>query len=225
MPEADHRVWEAVDGYFAGLLVEDDAALAAAIDAAAAAGLPPHEVSPAQGKLLHLLALALRPQRMLEIGTLGGYSTIWLARALEPGGRMVTLEVEPDYARVAEANLARAGLADAVDVRVGPAADTLRRLAAEGAGPFDVVFIDADKRGNAEYLDLALRLARPGTLLVADNVVRGGAVVDGAAEDASLRGVRRFTEALAAEPRISATAVQTVGANGYDGFVLAVVTG
>ena len=216
--------WTAVDRYVADLLAPPDPALEEALEASAAAGLPPHEVSPAQGKLLHVLARLRGVRSVLEIGTLGGYSTIWLGRALGPGGRLVTLEADPRYAEVARANVARAGLAGVVEVRVGRALDTLPRLAAEGAGPFDLIFIDADKQANADYLGWALELSVRGTLIVADNVVRGGALADPDTEDPAARGVRRFTELLAAEPGVSATVVQTVGAKGYDGFALALVT-
>jgi predicted O-methyltransferase YrrM len=216
--------WAAVDRYISGLLVPDDPALAAALAAAAAAGLPPHNVSATQGKLLHLLARVQGARRILEVGTLGGYSTIWLARALPPGGRMVTLEAEPRHAEVAGASIAGAGLADVVEVRVGRGLDTLPRLAAEGHGPFDLVFIDADKQSNAEYFAWALELSRRGSLIIVDNVVRNGTVVDATTDDPSVAGVRRFFAALAAEPRVSATAIQTVGGKGYDGFAIAVVT-
>ena len=214
--------WTAVERYLDELLVGTDAALDAALAASAAAGLPPHHVTPGQGKLLHLLARALGARTVLELGTLGGYSTIWLARALPPGGRMVTLEAEPMYAEVARANIARAGLAEVVELRVGRALDALPQLAAEGSGPFDVVFIDADKAGNPDYLPWALQLSRRGSLIVADNVVRGGAIVEASA-DPSVDGIRRFYELLAAAPRVSATAIQTVGSKGYDGFALALV--
>ena len=209
----------AVDGYLAELLVESDPALEAALETNAAAGLPPHDVSPAQGKLLHLLARIQGARAILELGTLGGYSTIWLARALPAGGRLVTIEADERYADIARANLERAGVAALVELRVGAALDTLPHV----QGPFDLVFIDADKRSNADYLAWALDLSRPGTLIVADNVVRNGAVVDTASADASVQGVRRFFELLAAEPRVSATAIQTVGAKGWDGFALALV--
>jgi predicted O-methyltransferase YrrM len=215
--------WSAVDRYIDDLLLPPDPALDAALEASAAAGLPPHGVSPAQGKLLQLLALMQGARAILEIGTLGGYSTIWLARALPAGGRLITLEADPGYAAVARANIARAGLADVVEVRVGRALDTLPLLAAERLGPFDLIFIDADKRSNPEYLGWALELSRPGSAIVADNVVRGGAVAGG--DDPTVQGVRRFYELLAADPRVSATAIQTVGAKGHDGFALGVVTG
>jgi predicted O-methyltransferase YrrM len=220
-PIPDQDRFTAVDRDLAERLLEPDAALDAALATSEAAGLPAHGVSPLQGRLLELLARVQGARTILELGTLGGYSTIWLARALPAGGRLVTLELDPGYAEVARTNLARARLADVVEVRVGPAAQTLAALAVEGAGPFDLVFIDADKASNAEYLEAALGLARPGTLIVADNVVRGGTLLDG--DDASAVGVRRFFEALAREPRVRATAIQTVGEKGYDGFALAVV--
>ncbi len=215
--------WAAVDAYLAETLVQPDAALAAALADSAAAGLPEINVTPNQGKLLHLLARAQGAQRILEVGTLGGYSTIWLARALPPNGRLVTLEVDPKHAAVAQANLARAGVADVVEIRLGPALDTLPQLADEGAEPFDFIFIDADKPSNPEYFAWALRLSRPGSLIVVDNVIRGGAVVDAASIDPAVQGVRRLHELMAAEPRVSATAVQTVGDKGYDGFALTLV--
>src|SRR3954453_5234208 len=211
--------WSSVDRYVADLLVPSDPALDAALAANAAAGLPAHDVSPAQGRLLEILARMRGARRILELGTLGGYSTIWLARGLAAGGRLVTPKASPPDARVAQANLERAGLAGVVDLRVGPAIETLPEL----EGPFDVIFIDADKRSNAEYLDEALRLSRPGTLIVADNVVRAGAVADATADDPSVTGVRRFLELVGAHPRLDATAIQTVGAKGWDGFALALV--
>ncbi len=215
--------WSAVDGYFADLLVAPDPALEAALQASAAAGLPPIHVSPSQGKLLQLLARMQNARAILEIGTLGGYSTIWLARALPPGGRLVTLEADPKHAEVARANLARAGLADVVELQLGRALDLLARLAADRRGPFDLIFIDADKVSYAEYLEWALRLSRRGSLIIADNVVRKGAVVEADSPDPNVQGVRRFNERLAAEPRLSAVALQTVGSKGYDGFAMALV--
>jgi predicted O-methyltransferase YrrM len=215
--------WTAVDRYFAGLLVPADPALDAALEASEAAGLPAMQVSPGEGMLLYILARAVGARSILEIGTLAGYSTIWLARALPLDGRVVTLEADGKHAEIARANVRRAGLANVVEVRLGRAADSLSALAAAGAGPFDLVFLDADKRSNPEYLSWALRLARPGTLIVADNVVRGGAVVDPEADDPDILGVRRFAELLAAEPRVRATAIQTVGSKGYDGFAIALV--
>lgn len=217
----DH--WTAVDGYIADRLVGADSSLDDALRANAAAGLPAIDVSAPQGKLLHLLARSIDARKILEVGTLGGYSTIWLARALPEGGRLVTLELEQKHADVASANLTRAGLRDRVDIRVGPALDALSKLAAEGAGPFDLAFIDADKANNANYFALALRLARPGGLIVVDNVVRNGAVVDAASADPNVKGVRALFDALAAEPRVTATAIQTVGAKGWDGFAIALV--
>jgi predicted O-methyltransferase YrrM len=218
--------WKAVDQYVVDLLLPPDAALQAALDVSAAAGMPSINVSPPQGKFLHLLARGCGARRILEIGTLGGYSTIWLARALPPGGRLVTLEYVPKHADVARANLARAGLSDVVDVRVGRAIDALPKLAAEqGTGPgFDLIFIDADKPSTADYFSWAVKLARAGGLIIVDNVVRKGHVVDAASTDENVQGIRRFMQALANEPRVSATAIQTVGGKGYDGFVLAVVS-
>ncbi|MGH9077063.1 MAG: O-methyltransferase [Acidimicrobiales bacterium] len=215
--------WDAVDGYLVEMLAAGDPVLDAALADSAAAGLPPINVTATQGKLLALLATLAGARSILEIGTLGAYSTIWMARALPAGGRLTTLEVEPGHAQVARANLARAGLADRVEVRVGAALDSLAALEAEAAGPFDMAFIDADKASNAAYFDRAVRLSRPGALIVVDNVVRGGAVVDPASDSADVVGTRRLFEALRADSRVDATAVQTVGAKGWDGFVLAVV--
>ena len=217
--------WAAVDRYATGLLVPVDPVLEAALAANAAAGLPAHDVSPAQGRLLELLARMSGARRILEVGTLGGYSAIWLAGALPPDGRLVTLELDPRYAAVARANLARAGVDRLAEVRVGSALETLPALAAEGGPPFDLVFIDADKRSAAEHLRWALELTRAGGVIVADNVVRGGALADRDSDDPHVRGVRALHERLAAEPRVRATTIQTVGAKGYDGFTLALVTG
>ncbi|MEO6821842.1 MAG: O-methyltransferase [Candidatus Nanopelagicales bacterium] len=216
---AEAARWQEVDNYITGLFVGTDDGLDAALAANARAGLPPIDVSPAQGKFLHLLVRAVGARRILEVGTLGGYSTIWLARALPPDGRLVTLELSEEHARVARENLARAGVGDVVEVRQGPALDTLPTL----VGPFDFVFIDADKTSNTEYLHWALALTRPGSVIVLDTVVRGGKVVEVDSTDPAVIGTRRFTEALAAEPRLSATEIQTVGSKGYDGFALAVV--
>jgi len=215
--------WTAVDRYLTDLLVGSDPALEATLEANAAAGLPPYDVSPNQGKLLHVLARGQGARRILEIGTLGGYSTIWLARALPPDGRLITLEVDPGYAEVARANLARAGLSEVAEVRVGPALETLPQIAAGGDGPFDVIFIDADKANNPQYLAWSLALSRRGSLIVVDNVVRNGAVIDADSNDLVVRGARQGLELLAAEPRVSATAIQTVGSKGWDGFAIAVV--
>ena len=216
--------WIEVDLYITDLLVRPDAALDEALRTSAAAGLPPIHVSPSQGKLLHLLARLQGARTILEIGTLGGYSAIWLGRALPEGGRLITLESDPRHAEVARANIARAGLSEVVEQRLGPALETLPQIVAEGRGPFDLIFIDADKPGYPDYLGWALRLSRPGSLIVADNVVREGAVIDAASSDPSVQGVRRFNQLLAAEPRVSATAIQTVGNKGYDGFAIALVT-
>jgi predicted O-methyltransferase YrrM len=218
------ELWTAVDRYFDGALIGVDDALAAAQAAADAAGLPAIAVSPLQGKLLHFLAKLCGARRILEIGTLAGYSGIWLARALPPGdGRLVTIESEVDHARIAAANFTRAGLSDRIDLRVGRAIDLLPALAAERAGPFDFTFVDADKANNAAYFDWSVRLSKPGALIVVDNVVRNGRVIDEASEDAGVRGTRALVEALSKDHRVTATAVQTVGAKGYDGFVVAMV--
>jgi predicted O-methyltransferase YrrM len=213
-------VWIAVDHYFDGALTPADPALSAALTASEVAGLPGIQVSAAQGKHLHLLAQSIRARRILEIGTLGGYSTIWLARALQPDGELITLEVDPHHAEVARGNIDNAALSDRVEIRTGPALETLPEL----AGPFDFIFIDADKPNNAGYFAHALRLSRSGTMIVVDNVVRNGAVVDATNGDAAVQGTRRLVEAVAAEPRVSATAIQTVGVKGYDGFALARIT-
>ncbi|WP_432130103.1 O-methyltransferase [Streptomyces tendae] len=218
------QTWTAVDDYFNDLLVEEDDALLKAVASQDAAGLPPHHVSPNQGKLLSLLATLRGARRILEIGTLGGYSTIWLARALPADGRLVTLEADAAYAAVAAANISHAGLDGIVDLRVGRAVDSLPQLADEEQGPFDLVFIDADKPSNPLYLEWALRLTRPGSVIIGDNVVRDGAVVDATSSDPRVQGVRRFTELISEHPRLTATTIQTVGAKGYDGFTLALVT-
>ncbi|WLQ43098.1 O-methyltransferase [Streptomyces laculatispora] len=217
--------WAEVDDYFNALLVGSDEALEAAVEASDRAGLPAIQVAANQGKLLNLLARLQGARTVLEIGTLGGYSTIWLARALPEGGRVVTLEADPECAEVARRNIERAGLADVVEIRVGLALDTLPELAEQGYGPFDVVFIDADKPSNPDYLAWSLKLTRPGSLIVADNVVRDGEVVDAGSKDPKVQGVRRFTELVAAEPTLTATALQTVGSKGYDGLLMALVTG
>ena len=220
----DTELWTAVDRYIADHLVPPDPVLEQALSANTAADLPEIHVSPVQGKLLYLMARMQGARRILEIGTLGGYSTIWLARALPRDGRLVTLEVNPKHAQAASANIARAGLAGLVDLRVGPALDSLAQLQKEGAPPFDLVFIDADKPNNAAYVNWALRFSRVGTAIVTDNVVRDGAIVDPANTDPVIEGTRTLFETLSAEPRVEATAIQTVGCKGYDGFALAVVT-
>jgi predicted O-methyltransferase YrrM len=212
--------WIAVDRYVTDALIPSDPGLEAALEASASADLPPIQVSPAQGKFLHLLARVQAARSILEIGTLGGYSTIWLARALPPGGRLITLEADPHHAEVARANIACAGLADVVELRLGPALETLPEL----AGPFDFIFIDADKPSNADYFTWALKLSHLGSLIVVDNVIRDGAVIDATSTDPDVQGVRRLNELLAAERRVSATTIQTVGSKGYDGFTMALVT-
>ena len=213
--------WSAVDAYIADQLIEPDPVLDQALAANAAGGLPPHDVAPNQGKLLHIFALMTGARRVLEIGTLGGYSTIWLARAVADGGTVVTLEANPAHARIATANIAAANLAQVVDLRIGPALESLPQLANEP--PFDLIFIDADKPNNPFYLAWALKLSRPGTVIIGDNVVRGGAVTDPHSADASVQGVRRFFDLIKDEPRLTATALQTVGTKGWDGFVIALV--
>jgi predicted O-methyltransferase YrrM len=223
---AERRIdasWTAVDDYVTSLVVNQDAALVNALGASQAANLPSINVTPPQGKLLHLLARIHHAARILEIGTLGGYSTIWFARALPATGSMITIEAEPRHAAIARANLEHAGVGHLVDLRVGPALDVLPQLDRAGAGPFDLTFIDADKPNTPDYFEWALRLSRPGSLIVADNVVRDGAVADAATTDPSVRGMRRLLDRIAAEPRVSATVVQTVGAKGYDGFAMALV--
>lgn len=219
-----HDQWAAIDDYIIGLF-PSDSALDAVLHATRDAGMPQINVSPVQARLLHVLALACNARKILEIGTLAGYSAISMARALPADGRLITLEFDPKHADVARANIARAGLADQVEVRLGAALDTLPQLAAEGAGPFDLIFIDADKVNLTAYFDWSVRLARPGSLIVVDNVIRRGDVLDVASDDAGLQGVRRFNEALAADPRVTATILQTVGSKGHDGLALAVVRG
>jgi predicted O-methyltransferase YrrM len=221
-----HDRWDAVDAYITDMLVGHDPALERALAASAAAGLPQIAVSPPQGKMLNLLARIHGASSILELGTLGGYSTIWLARALPADGRLVTLELNPRHAEVASANVERAGLAGLIEIDVGPALEGLRALIAERAGPFDLVFIDADKRRTPEYFELALELTRPGSVIVTDNVVRDGELVDAGSDDPGVQGMRRFHELLAhgvAGHRITATTIQTVGAKGYDGFTLTLV--
>jgi predicted O-methyltransferase YrrM len=217
------ETWIAVDSYIAETLIPSDPILQEALQRNTKAGLPTIDVAPNQGKLLYLLAKIRGAIRILEIGALGGYSTIWLARALTPDGTLITLELDPKHAEVAKANIAGAGLSSKAEVRLGPALDSLAKLHAEGAKPFDFIFIDADKPGYPDYLDWSLRLSQPGTVIVADNVIRDGAVIDPKSKDASVQGVRRFFDKIAADSRLEATALQTVGTKGYDGSALAVV--
>ena len=219
------ELWTDVERYVDGLLIPSDPVLEAAINACEAAELPPIAVTPGQGKLLYLLARVQRARRILEIGTLGGYSTIWLARALPADGSVVTLELEKKHADVAMANIAQADLSPLVDLRVGRALETLPELAAEGLEPFDMVFIDADKENTEAYFRWALRLSREGAVIVVDNVIREGEVANAETSDERVQGIRRFNEMLAAETRVEATTIQTVGSKGYDGFTLAIVNG
>lgn len=216
----DNR-WAQVDNYIVDSLVEQDEALLQTLATNNAAGLPEHDVAPNQGKLLHLFARMINARRILEIGTLGGYSTIWLARALPPGGSLVTLEADERHAGIARKNIASAGLSSQVELRVGAAINSLPELQAED--PFDLIFIDADKPNNPFYLHWALALSRPGTVIIGDNVVRDGAVIDAASKDGRVQGIRRFFDMMANEPRLSATALQTVGSKGWDGFSIAIV--
>ena len=215
--------WTAVDDHFHSLFAPHDDVLAMVLQSGIEAGLPEIQVSPNLGKMLEVMVRSIGARTVLEIGTLAGYSSIWMARALPPDGRIVTLEADSKHAQVARANFTRAGVADKVDVIEGRGLDTLPRLAAEGRGPFDFVFIDADKPSYTDYLEWSLKLTRPGSMIVADNVVRDGEVINPNSSDVSVQGVRRFIAALAAEPRVTATAIQTVGAKGYDGFAVAVV--
>jgi len=216
--------WIAVDDYIAENFLDDDPAQDATLAASAAAGLPEIQVAPLQGKLLMMLAAALGARNILEIGTLGGYSTIWLARGLIDGGRVVTLELDPGHAEVARKNFENAGLTDKIEVRVGDALDCLAQLQAEGAGPFDLVFIDADKPNTPNYFDWAVKLARKGTLIVVDNVVREGAILAAQSENKHVKGLRDFFARVAADPRVTATAFQTVGNKGHDGLAIVRVT-
>lgn len=216
-------LWTEVDQYFATELFPNDPVLDSSLEAIAAAGLPAISVSPSQGKLLQMLAQVVGARSILEVGTLGGYSTIWLARTLPPGGRLITLEVDPKHAEVAQLNISRAGLQDVVEVRIGDAREILPQLVAEQRVPFDLIFIDADKPNIPEYFKWALKLARPGALIIVDNVVRNGVVVDGSSEDPSVQGVRRFVELLRREPGVSGTVIQTVGSKGYDGLAVVIV--
>jgi len=218
------ELWTAVDQYICGQLVPADPVLDQVLESSAAAGLPPIAVTPNLGKLLYLLAKIQGARKILEIGTLAGYSTIWLARALPPGGRLITLEADPKHAEISRNNIAKAGLSQTVEVRLGDALEALPKLQAENCGPFDLIFVDAEKRDNPDYFVWSLKLSRPGTILVFDNVVRDGAVIDPSNTTPSVAGIRRFNELVAAEPRVTATAIQTVGSKGYDGFAIALVT-
>jgi predicted O-methyltransferase YrrM len=217
------ELWKEVDGYIADQLIASDPVLDEVMAANTAAGLPAIDVAPNQGKMLHLLARLAGARKILEIGTLGGYSTIWMARALGEGGRLITLEAEAKHAEVAWRNITRAGLDGVVTLRLGAALDTLPLLAEAGEGPFDLIFIDADKQNLSGYLTWALKLSRKGTLIVVDNVVREGEVIDASSADDRVQGARRLFEMLKAEPRLQATALQTVGSKGYDGFAMAIV--
>jgi predicted O-methyltransferase YrrM len=219
----DQGLWITVDRYLTETLLSPDHAMEEALEANACAGLPAIDVAPNQGKLLHLIARIQGAKRILEIGTLGGYSTIWLARALPQDGKLITLELDPKHATVAGNNIARAGLASLVDVRVGPALESLAKLGEESAGPFDLIFLDADKQNNAKYLDWALKLSRPGTVIIGDNVIRDGAIIDSKSTDERVAGTRSFLEKMGNDSRLDATAIQTVGSKGYDGFAMAVV--
>lgn len=216
--------WSRVDDYIEERLLGDDPVQAETLSVNRTDGLRPIDVSPAQGKFLHLIARMVSAKRILEVGTLGGYSTIWLARALPADGQLVTLEYDPKHAATARKNITRAGFADRVEVRLGAAAETLPVLAAEGTGPFDLIFIDADKPNNPTYLDWAVKLSRPGTVIILDNVVRDGAVADKTSSDANVLGSRAAFDFFAAHPRLHTTALQTVGSKGYDGFALAIVS-
>jgi predicted O-methyltransferase YrrM len=223
LPEETREIWKQVDQYFADALVVPGDGFDAALEVNRNADLPAIDVTPLQGKFLEVLVRATAAKRILEIGTLGGYSTLWIARAIPDDGIVVTLELEPRHAQIAKQNLEAAGFADRVDLRVGPAAETLTTLINEQTTAFDFIFIDADKAGYPEYLQLSLKLSRPGTLIVADNVVRDGKVIDADHPDPNIQGVRRFTEMVSKQPRLSATALQTVAGKGYDGFIIAFV--
>lgn len=219
----NQQIWSSVDHYFSNRLIPADPTLEAVLRESDSAALPQIQVAPNQGKLLQLLAQMQGARNILEIGTLGGYSTIWLARALPGDGRLITLEANPTHAAVARTNIARAGLAHQVEIHLGKAVETLAQLVRQGRGPFDFIFIDADKRSSPDYLEWSLHLSRPGSVIVCDNVVRNGAVTDPNNPDGDIQGIRRFFDLLSENPRLSATAIQTVGSKGYDGFLLAIV--
>jgi predicted O-methyltransferase YrrM len=218
--DAQSDRWTEVDRFFSDALIAPDPVLESALESSRAAGLPAINVSPNQGKLLEILARILNARSILEIGTLGAYSTIWLARGMQAGGRLITLEADPAHAAVARANIARAGLQSVVELRLGSASDTLPQISAERRGPFDLIFIDADKRNIPSYFEWAIRLSRPGSIIVVDNVVRDGRVIDSKSDDPDIQGVRRFIEMLGANATVSGTAIQTVGIKGYDGFAI-----
>ena len=223
MPEKPPDVWRKVDSFFTDALISADPALGAALAANREGGLPAIDVTPLQGRFLEILLRSTGAKRVLEIGTLGGYSTIWMARAIESSGRVITLELDQHHAAIARRNLKEAGVADRVDLRVGPASESLAALVDQNTTPFDFIFIDADKAGYPDYIQWSLKLSRPGTLIIADNVVRDGKVIDPNDPDANIQGVRRFTNIVAAEPRLSTTVMQTVGSKGYDGFAISIV--
>ena len=216
-------VWAAVDRYYTDAIVQPSHALEAALKDSAEAGLPPISVSPLQGKLLHIFAKILGAKRVLEVGTLGGYSTIWLASALPRDGKLVSLELERKHAEVARKNIERAGLGKLVEIRLGKAIETMPALFSDDEGPFDLIFLDADKKGNPDYFRWAVKLSRKGSLIIIDNVVRDGAVIDEKSKDENVKGVRMLNKVIAAEKRVAATAIQTVGSKGYDGFTVALV--
>jgi predicted O-methyltransferase YrrM len=217
---AAEQQWTEVDQFFSGSLIAPDSVLESALERSRAAGLPAIAVSPNQGKLLEILAQVLDARSILEIGTLGAYSTIWLARGMRPGGRLITLEADTKHAEVARANVARAGLQDVVEVRLGNALETLPQISAEGLGPFDIIFIDADKQSIPTYFEWALKLSRTGSIIVVDNVVRKGAVIDSNSDDPDIQGIRRFIEVLGRNANVIGTVIQTVGIKGYDGFAI-----
>ena len=224
MPEKPLEVWKSVDDFFTEALISPDPALEAATAANRQADLPAIDVTPLQGRFLELMIRATGARRVLEIGTLGGYSTIWMAQAVGPDGKVITLELDPHHAEVARRNFNQAGLSDRVELRLGPAAESLTGLIAENSAPFDFIFIDADKAGYPEYIKQSMKLSRPGTLIIADNVVRDGKVIDPDNPDLNIQGVRRFTELIAAEPRLSSTVLQSVVGKGYDGFAISIVS-
>jgi predicted O-methyltransferase YrrM len=223
LPKEALETWKQVDSFFTDALIPADSALDAALTVNREEKLPAIDVTPLQGKFLELMIRATGARRVLEIGTLGAYSTIWLARAVGDNGKVVTLELDPRHAQIAQRNLDNAGVADRVDLRIGPASKTLEALVAETTAPFDFIFIDADKAGYPDYIQWSLKLSRPGTLIIADNVVRDGKVIDPDDPDPNIQGVRRFTDVISADPRLSTTVLQTVGGKGYDGFAIAVV--